>query len=115
MMNSLVLECNYFFLENYYRLILIFNLHLYVIDDIPEERVANVHQDDDGFESLNGNVSSDNDKVISRGMVPRNRLRKEELVCHTNDRRLWLENNIGPQISPSSKQSGLIHKYTLLK
>ncbi|XP_066585817.1 protein phtf [Prorops nasuta] len=30
-----------------------------------EENAPPVHQDDDGFESLNGNVSSDNDKFIS--------------------------------------------------
>nr|XP_050868429.1 protein phtf isoform X6 [Vespula vulgaris] len=42
----------------------------------PAENVENpdiVHQDDDGFESLNGNVSSDNDRTVNKFLQQTNR------------------------------------------
>lgn len=75
---------------------------------MPEEHVRNVHQDDDGFESLNGNVSSDNDKVTGRAQ--RNRSR-EQVAREAKDRASWSEGSTSQQISlPSSKRSGLIHR-----
>jgi hypothetical protein len=81
---------------------------------MPEEHVPSVHQDDDGFESLNGNVSSDNDKVIGRALVQRNRPRGE-VARETKDRTSWSEDS--QQISLPSKRSGLTYKreYTLVK
>jgi len=89
----------------------IFLIHSYfsLTDDVPEEHVANIHQDDDGFESLNGNVSSDNDKVIGR--VQRN---KSQLgLVQSKDHMSWSEDSTSQQVS--SKNSGLIYKYTLVK
>lgn len=79
-------------------------------DDVSEERVANIHQDDDGFESLNGNVSSDNDKVGA--LVQGNKLRLG-LAQQNKDHLSWSEDSTNQQIS--SKNSGLIYKYTLVK
>jgi len=81
---------------------------------MPEEHVANIHQDDDGFESLNGNVSSDNDKVIGRALVQRNRS-QERVIRQIKDRTSWSEDSTNQQISLPSKRSGLIYKYTLVK
>lgn len=82
---------------------------------MPEERVANIPQDDDGFESLNGNVSSDNDKVMGRAVVQRNRSREGIARRQTENRMSWLEDSSSQQtISLPSKRSGLIYKYTLV-
>lgn len=91
-----------------------FNIYftLSVTDDVSEEHVANIHQDDDGFESLNGNVSSDNDKVIGRALVQRNKSRLG-LAQQNKDHLSWSEDSTNQQIS--SKNSGLIYKYTLVK
>lgn len=78
-------------------------------DDVSEEHVANIHQDDDGFESLNGNVSSDNDKVIG-ALVQGNKLR---LGLSQQNKDHLSEDSTNQQIS--SKNSGLIYKYTLVK
>lgn len=79
---------------------------------MPEERVANIHQDDDGFESLNGNVSSDNDKVIGRGLIQGNRTRQG--IVRQNKNRTWSEDSTSQQVSLPLKHSGLIYKYTLV-
>lgn len=84
---------------------------LSVTDDAPEEHVANVHQDDDGFESLNGNVSSDNDKVIGRALVQRNKSQLG-IAQQSKDNMSWSEDSSSQQIS--SKNSGLIYKSTRL-
>lgn len=76
-----------------------------------EDHVANIHQDDDGFESLNGNVSSDNDKVIGRALVQGNKSRLG--LAQSKDHMSWSEDSTNQQIS--SKSSGLIYKYTLVK
>lgn len=81
---------------------------------MPEEHVANIHQDDDGFESLNGNVSSDNDKVIGRALVQRNRL-QEGVTRQIKDHTSWSEDSPSQQISLPSKRSGLIYEYMLVK
>ncbi|KAK2580169.1 hypothetical protein KPH14_012440 [Odynerus spinipes] len=55
-------------------------------DDLPEENLENpdiVHQDDDGFESLNGNVSSDNDRAVNKLLERRNR--DEVNVCDNKE------------------------------
>lgn len=79
---------------------------------MPEERVANIHQDDDGFESLNGNVSSDNDKIMGRAVMQRNRTR--EGIARQAENRMWLEDSSSQQSSLPSKHSGLTYKYTLV-
>lgn len=81
-------------------------------DEIAEERIVNIHQDDDGFESLNGNVSSDNDKVIGRALMQRNKSRLS-LAQQSKGHMSWSEDNTNQQIS--SKNSGLMYKYTLVK
>ncbi|XP_031841863.1 putative homeodomain transcription factor isoform X2 [Nomia melanderi] len=43
----------------------------------------NVHQDDDGFESLNGNVSSDNDKGAAHAMLDKPKKKRD--VLHKNN------------------------------
>ena len=48
----------------------------------PDQTIKNVHQDDDGFESLNGNVSSDNDKGVARATVGNPKHRKD--LLHKN-------------------------------
>ncbi|XP_020278731.1 putative homeodomain transcription factor [Pseudomyrmex gracilis] len=73
-------------------------------DNMAEEHVASIHQDDDGFESLNGNVSSDNDKVGGRIQVQRNRSRAGT-TRQTKDRTSWSEDSASQQISPPSKRS----------
>ncbi|EZA58100.1 hypothetical protein DMN91_006406 [Ooceraea biroi] len=75
------------------------------VDDMPEEHAPSVHQDDDGFESLNGNVSSDNDKVVGRALVQRNRSREEVEVRETKDRTSWSEDSTSQQIPLPSKRS----------
>ncbi|XP_014471298.1 PREDICTED: putative homeodomain transcription factor [Dinoponera quadriceps] len=73
---------------------------------MPEEHVANIHQDDDGFESLNGNVSSDNDKVMGRAMVQRNRSRERIARQAENHNRMsWLEDGASQQIPLPPKHS----------
>lgn len=82
-------------------------------DDDPEDvRVVNIHQDDDGFESLNGNVSSDNDKVIGRALVQENKSQLG-LAQQNKDHMSRSEDSSNQQIS--SKNSGLIYKYTLVR
>lgn len=73
-------------------------------DNVPEEHVANIHQDDDGFESLNGNVSSDNDKGIGRALVQENKSRLS-LIQQSKDHMSWSEDSTSQQIS--SKNSGI--------
>lgn len=46
--------------------------------------VDGVHQDDDGFESLNGNVSSDNDRASLRPQVPKDEEIKSEVVTSSS-------------------------------
>ncbi|XP_011630278.1 putative homeodomain transcription factor [Pogonomyrmex barbatus] len=72
-------------------------------DDIPEEHVANVHQDDDGFESLNGNVSSDNDKVVGRALMQGNKSRLG--AARQNKDHMWSEDSTNQQISFASQHS----------
>ncbi|KYM79292.1 Putative homeodomain transcription factor [Atta colombica] len=67
-------------------------------DNVPEEHVANIHQDDDGFESLNGNVSSDNDKGIGRALVQENKSRLS-LIQQSKDHMSWSEDSTSQQIS----------------
>lgn len=96
-------------------LVLFFNLFSCKTAAIPEERVANIHQDDDGFESLNGNVSSDNDRVMGRAIVQRNRSRENVANQPKNHNRTsWLENDASQQVRLPTKHSGLTYKYTLV-
>lgn len=78
---------------------------LFVIDEVPDPNIKNIHQDDDGFESLNGNVSSDNDKSAAR--VPEKFKHKRELLKNNEERILWLEDSTSQQVL-QSKFSGLI-------
>lgn len=75
--------------------------------------MANIHQDDDGFESLNGNVSSDNDRVIGQGLMQGNRSR-QRVMRQNKDRTSWSEDSTSQQVSLPLKHSGLIYKYTLV-
>lgn len=91
----------------------VFNTYIFlsITDNVPEEHVANIHQDDDGFESLNGNVSSDNDKGIGRAQVQENKSRLS--LIQSKDHMSWSEDSTSQQVS--SKNSGLSYKYTLVK
>lgn len=57
--------------------------------DVSEQDISNVHQDDDGFESLNGNVSSDNIKSVAQVTVDKQK--KNELHKNSEEHTLWLE------------------------
>lgn len=46
--------------------------------------MKHVHQDDDGFESLNGNVSSDNDKSTTQTTVEK--LKQKRDLLKNNER-----------------------------
>lgn len=77
-----------------------------VIDEVSDQNMKNVHQDDDGFESLNGNVSSDNDKSAARTPVEKLK-HKRELLTNNEERILWLEDSTSQQVS-QPKFAGLI-------
>ncbi|XP_046834330.1 protein phtf-like isoform X7 [Vespa crabro] len=73
----------------------------------PEENVENpdvVHQDDDGFESLNGNVSSDNDRTVNKFLQQTNR--DQIKLCDNKEGNLF-------QLEASSSQQILLQpKYS---
>lgn len=91
-----------------------FNIYFFlpVTDDVPEELVANIHQDDDGFESLNGNVSSDNDRAVGRALTQGNKSRLG-IAQRNKDHLSRSEDSTSQQIPFPSKNSGLIYKYML--
>ncbi|XP_033309576.1 putative homeodomain transcription factor isoform X2 [Bombus bifarius] len=68
-------------------------------NEVPDPNIKNIHQDDDGFESLNGNVSSDNDKSAAR--VPEKFKHKRELLKNNEERILWLEDSTSQQVLQS--------------
>lgn len=68
--------------------------------------MKHVHQDDDGFESLNGNVSSDNDKSTTQATVEKLK-QKRDLLKNNEERILWLEDSTNQQVL-QPKFSGLI-------
>ncbi|KOC65030.1 Putative homeodomain transcription factor [Habropoda laboriosa] len=57
----------------------------------------NLH--DDGFESLNGNVSSDNDKSATRVTVEKLKQKRDTLLKSNEERMLWLEDPTSQQTS----------------
>ncbi|XP_057340050.1 protein phtf isoform X2 [Microplitis mediator] len=59
-------------------------LRLAVNVGVNVENVDVVHQDDDGFESLNGNVSSDNDRASLRPQVPKDEEIKPEIITSSS-------------------------------
>ncbi|XP_015429600.1 PREDICTED: putative homeodomain transcription factor [Dufourea novaeangliae] len=67
-------------------------------NDVPD--VRNVHLDDDGFESLNGNVSSDNDKGVARALV--DKLQQKRGPLHESN-----DDSAGRQILLQPKFSAL--------
>ncbi|XP_043506621.1 protein phtf isoform X1 [Frieseomelitta varia] len=67
-------------------------------NEVSDQNMKNVHQDDDGFESLNGNVSSDNDKSTARTPVEKLK-HKRELLKNNEERILWLEDSTSQQVS----------------
>ncbi|KAK1130231.1 hypothetical protein K0M31_018370 [Melipona bicolor] len=67
-------------------------------NEVSGQNMKNVHQDDDGFESLNGNVSSDNDKSAARTPVEKLK-HKRELLKNNEERILWLEDSTSQQVS----------------
>ncbi|XP_043250245.1 protein phtf [Colletes gigas] len=71
------------------------------------QSIKNVHQDDDGFESLNGNVSSDNDKGIARATVEKFKQKKDIQHKNNEERNLRIENSTSQQILLQSKFSAL--------
>ncbi|XP_068984724.1 protein phtf [Bombus flavifrons] len=68
-------------------------------NEVSDPNIKNIHQDDDGFESLNGNVSSDNDKSAAR--VPEKFKHKRELLKNNEERILWLEDSTSQQVLQS--------------
>ncbi|XP_050491403.1 protein phtf [Bombus huntii] len=68
-------------------------------NEVPDPNIKNIHQDDDGFESLNGNVSSDNDKSAAR--VPEKFKHRRELLKNNEERILWLEDSTSQQVLQS--------------
>ncbi|XP_017877354.1 putative homeodomain transcription factor isoform X3 [Ceratina calcarata] len=64
-------------------------------NDVSEQDISNVHQDDDGFESLNGNVSSDNVKSVTQVTVDKQK--KNELHKNSEEHTLWLEDTANRQ------------------
>ncbi|XP_076626108.1 putative homeodomain transcription factor [Colletes latitarsis] len=71
------------------------------------QNIKNVHQDDDGFESLNGNVSSDNDKGIARATIEKFKQKKDVLHKNNEEHNLRIENSTSQQILLQSKFSAL--------
>lgn len=68
-------------------------------DDIPAQNIKNVHLDDDGFESLNGNVSSDNDKSTARTAVQKDKQKSDNTLRKKNEERdLWFEDSSSQNI-----------------
>ncbi|XP_017790476.1 PREDICTED: putative homeodomain transcription factor [Habropoda laboriosa] len=68
-------------------------------NNVPDQNIKNVHQDDDGFESLNGNVSSDNDKSATRVTVEKLKQKRDTLLKSNEERMLWLEDPTSQQTS----------------
>ena len=64
----------------------------------PDQTIKNVHQDDDGFESLNGNVSSDNDKGVARATVGNPKHRKD-LLHKNKEKHILRQNLLQPKFS----------------
>nr|XP_012150394.1 PREDICTED: putative homeodomain transcription factor isoform X2 [Megachile rotundata] len=62
-------------------------------NNVPDQNMKNVHQDDDGFESLNGNVSSDNDKSAARTTVEKFKQKRDGLLKTNEDHILWPEDS----------------------
>lgn len=77
----------------------------FFIDEVPDQNMKHVHQDDDGFESLNGNVSSDNDKSTTQATVEKLK-QKRDLLKNNEERILWLEDSTSQVLQ--QKFSGLI-------
>lgn len=51
----------------------------------PDQNIKNIHQDDDGFESLNGNVSSDNDRGLARATIEKPKHKKNMLAANSEE------------------------------
>ncbi|CAK9823743.1 Protein phtf [Anthophora retusa] len=66
-------------------------------NDVLDQNIKNVHQDDDGFESLNGNVSSDNDKSAARVTVEKLKQKRDTLLKNNEECMLWLEDPASQQ------------------
>ncbi|XP_034181176.2 putative homeodomain transcription factor [Osmia lignaria lignaria] len=62
-------------------------------NDVPDQNMKNVHQDDDGFESLNGNVSSDNDKSAAQTTVEKFKQKRDALLKTNEDHVPWSEDS----------------------
>ncbi|XP_053984269.1 protein phtf isoform X1 [Hylaeus volcanicus] len=71
------------------------------------QNTKNVHLDDDGFESLNGNVSSDNDKGIARATTEKSKQKRDVLHKNNEDCNLRLEGSTTQQILLQPKFSAL--------
>lgn len=70
--------------------------------------MKNVHQDDDGFESLNGNVSSDNDKSAAQSTVEKFKQKRDALRKTNEDHVPWSEDSTNQPALLQPKFSGLI-------
>ncbi|XP_054012686.1 protein phtf isoform X2 [Hylaeus anthracinus] len=71
------------------------------------QNTKNVHLDDDGFESLNGNVSSDNDRGIARATTEKSKQKRNVLHKNNEDCNLRLEGSTTQQILLQPKFSAL--------
>ncbi|XP_017761754.1 PREDICTED: putative homeodomain transcription factor [Eufriesea mexicana] len=67
-------------------------------NEVPDQNIKNVHQDDDGFESLNGNVSSDNDKSAVRATMEKLKQKRDGLPKNNEEQILWLEDSTNQQV-----------------
>ncbi|XP_006618551.1 putative homeodomain transcription factor isoform X2 [Apis dorsata] len=74
---------------------------------IPDQNMKHVHQDDDGFESLNGNVSSDNDKSTTQATVEKLK-QKRDLLKNNEERILWLEDSTSQVLQQKFSASELL-------
>ncbi|KAG7197610.1 hypothetical protein KM043_013394 [Ampulex compressa] len=72
--------------------------------NVSTPNVRNVHQDDDGFESLNGNVSSDNDKGTVR-VTTQKKEKVDGAPKDNKERVLWLEDSSSQQTLVQPKLS----------
>ncbi|XP_006618550.1 putative homeodomain transcription factor isoform X1 [Apis dorsata] len=76
-------------------------------NEVPDQNMKHVHQDDDGFESLNGNVSSDNDKSTTQATVEKLK-QKRDLLKNNEERILWLEDSTSQVLQQKFSASELL-------
>ncbi|XP_076160025.1 protein phtf-like isoform X2 [Ptiloglossa arizonensis] len=71
------------------------------------QNTKNIHQDDDGFESLNGNVSSDNDKGITQTTIEKPKQKRDILHKSNEKSNLQMKGSTCQQILLQPKFSAI--------